>query len=198
MNYEEIIHFIEDKQISIEEKDYFYHAFAYDQNEFINMLNNGIKSPILLGKSGSGLNGNFYVSLSKKENYETQSSINKQLFYLPTFVINDKLKAVKAINCTKIKKNYPRWIRYSPLPFRESIYDDEYQKFLQVPSQDILAIEYNLKLIFEKTNRKSFINDLIILKNIIDDLNSQNFNLPIIDYHSSKEINKDKVLSLHL
>ena len=71
MNYEEIIHFIEDKQISIEEKDYFYHAFAYDQNEFINMLNNGIKSPILLGKSGSGLNGNFYVSLSKKENYET-------------------------------------------------------------------------------------------------------------------------------
>ena len=47
MNYEEIIHFIEDKQISIEEIDYFYHAFAYDQNEFINMLNNGIKSPIL-------------------------------------------------------------------------------------------------------------------------------------------------------
>ena len=41
-------------------------------------------------------------------------------------------------------------------------------------------------------------NDLLILKDIINDLNSQDLNLPIIDYHSSKEINKDKVLSLHL
>ena len=131
MNYEEMIQFIEDKDLSLPEKDYYYHAYVYNQEDFINMVNEGIKSAILLGKHGSGLNGKFYVSLSKRETSNIDHSIYNQLLYLPMFIISDEIKAVKAINCKKNTCHYPRWLRYSPLPFRESIYDDEYQKFLK-------------------------------------------------------------------
>lgn len=198
MNYEEMIQFIEDKNLLLPEKDYYYHAFVYNQNNFINMINKGIKSAILLGKHGSGLNGNFYVSLSKKETTNVDCSIYNQLLYLPMFIINDEIKTVKAVNCKKNTYHYPRWIRYSPLPFRETIYDDEYQKFLQVSSKDIVGIEYNLKFLFNRINKSNIIEDLVVLRNMINDLNSQKLDLPIIDYSSSREINKEKVLSLHL
>ena len=198
MNYEEMIQFIEDKDLSLPEKNYYYHAFVYNQNNFINMINKGIKSSILLGKHGNGLNGKFYVSLSKKETSEIEYSIYNQLLYLPMFIINDEIKTIKAINCTKNISHYPRWFQYSPLPFRESIYDDEYQKFLQVSSKDIVGIEYNLKFLFNRINKSNIIEDLVVLRNMINDLNSQNLDLPIIDYSSSREINKEKVLSLHL
>ena len=56
------------------------------------MINKGIKSPILLGKHGCRLNGNFYVSLSKRETSEIKYSIYNQLLYLPMFIINDEIK----------------------------------------------------------------------------------------------------------
>ena len=75
MNYEEMIQFIEDKDLTLPEKNYYYHAFVYIQEDFINMVNEGIKSAILLRKNGSGLNGNFYVSLSKREASEIEYSV---------------------------------------------------------------------------------------------------------------------------
>ena len=185
-------------KLLLPEKDYYYHAFVYNQNNFINMINKGIKSPILLGKHGCRLNGNFYVSLSKRETSEIEYSIYNQLLYLPMFIIIDEIKSIKAINCTKNVCHYPRWFQFSPLPFRETIYDDEYQKFLQVSSKDIVGIEYNLKFLFNRINKSNIIEYLVGLRNMINDINSQKLDLPIIDYSSSREINKEKVLSLHL
>ena len=87
----------------------------------------------------------------------------------------------------------------SPLPFRESEYDDEYQKFLKVSPKYILAIQYNIFSNCQQHNDSNYTKQqLLILREIIRDLESQKINLPIIDASTSTKINKEKVLSLKL
>ena len=140
MDYLRIIHYIEDESIKLD-SDFYYHAFDYNQDEFISMITEGIKAPILLGKPGDGNNGKFYVSLSK--NVNCSNSIYNKLSSKPMFMINNKILTVKARN-SKIYGMYPMFLMQSPLPFRDCEYDDEYQKFLKVSAKDILAIQYNI------------------------------------------------------
>ena len=185
-----IISDIED-QINDIDNNCFYHAFYYDNKEFVSMLNEGIKSPLLLSKKAAGYNGYFYVSLTKREKCEM--SIYKKLYDLPKFIINPKIRTIKT-------KNYIRYgshlinITNTFLPFRESEYDDEYQKFIIVHSKDIIGIEYNLYSNYLKYGdiRK----DLVILESIINNLIVQKRNIPIIDNSSKSIISKDKVLSI--
>lgn len=53
MDYNDIIRYIEDKPNELT-NDFYYHAFVYEQEKFIGMINNGIKSQILLGKQALG------------------------------------------------------------------------------------------------------------------------------------------------
>ena len=171
-----------------------YHAFQYKKEEFINMITEGIKSPILLGRPGNGNNGKFYVCLSKNE--ECENSIYDRLNSNPMFVINGNIKTIKSRNFIK-NGYYPISFMYSPLPFRECEYDDEYQKFLKVSSKDILAIQYNIFSNCQQYNNSNYMkHQLLILKQMIEDLESQNIDLPIIDASTSTKINKEKVLKI--
>ncbi len=197
MDYLRIIHYIEDDTIILD-SDFYYHAFEYNQKEFISMITEGIKAPILLGKRGDGNNGKFYVSLSKNTN--CLNSIYNKLSNKPMFMINNKMLTVKARNF-KIYGKYPLFLMQSPLPFRDCEYDDEYQRFLRVSSKDILAIQYNIYSNFQKYNDKN--NDyikcqLLTLKQMIEDLKSQKIYLPIVDASTSTKINTEKILSLKL
>ena len=197
MDYLRIIHYIEDESIKLD-SDFYYHAFDYNQDEFISMITEGIKAPILLGKLGDGNNGKFYVSLAR--NVNCSNSIYNKLSGKPMFMINNKILTVKARN-SKIYGMYPMFLMQSPLPFRDCEYDDEYQKFLKVSAKDILAIQYNIFSNFQKYNDKN--NDyircqLLTLKQMIEDLESQKVYLPIIDASTSTKINTGKVLSLKL
>ena len=190
----ELINYIEDTHILYDNP--YYHSFEYNKDDFINMITEGIKSPILLGKPGGGNNGKFYVSLSKHENCEY--SIYDKLNSNPMFVIDRNLKTLKTRNFIK-KGYYPISFMQSPLPFRESEYDDEYQKFLKVSPKYILAIQYNIFSNCEQHNDNSYIKQhLLILTQIIKDLESLEINLPIIDSSTSTKINKEKVLSLKI
>jgi len=195
MDYNDIIHYIEDKPIILFDNPY-YHSFQYKKEEFINMITEGIKSPILLGKSGGGNNGKFYVCLSKNERCE--NSIYDRLSSNPMFVIDGNIRTIKTRNF--LKQGYcPISFMESPLPFRESEYDDEYQKFIKVLPKHILAIQYNIFSNYKQYNNSDYTkHQLLILKQMIKDLESQKIYLPIIDASTSTKINKEKVLSLKL
>lgn len=191
MDYSNIIDWIEDESIILP-SDVYYHAFSYEQESFINMINEGIKSHILLGTNAQGMNGYFYVSLSKNEKCEF--SIYERLNHLPMFVIANKIRTIKTRNFRRYN-SYPGWMINSPLPFRGSEYDDEYQKFLKVSPSDILAIQFDMYSYLQYNDIKT---RLLILKSIINDLNSQEICLPVVDGSTFKKVNQEKVLSLKL
>lgn len=188
MNYIDMINDIEDKKCELNEDNY-YHAFFYEKDEFISMINDGIKSRLLLHKESAGYNGLFYVSLMKEK--ECEYSIYKKLYHLPMFIINSKIKAIKTNNY-KIKRHSVEMFESTPLPFRGSVYDDEYQKFLKVSEKDIIGIVYNIY--HNYINNGDIKDDLIVLRSIVEVLNEQESNLLIIDKSSNKFINKNKVL----
>ena len=196
MNYNDIICYIEDEIISYNDNSY-YHAFKYSKENFINMITEGIKAPILLGKKGYGNNGLFYVCLAKKS--ESKKSCYIQQISKPMFVINPELKTYKARNYTEQGHYFFPFSR-TFFPFRECQFDDEYHAFLIVKPNNILAIQYNLFDNFKKTNCSDEIKkrQLLILKSMIKDLDSQSIDLPIIDLSTSTKINKEKVLSLKI
>ena len=165
------------------------------------MISKGIKSRILLGKRAGintdSNNGYFYVSLSKNEPCEM--SIHHKLSGYPMFVISGNIKPLKAQNFRRYGR-YPMWCSNSPLPFRECEYDDEYQKFLQVLSKDILAIQYNIFSNYQEydNNGDYMRNQLLVLQSIIRDLDFLKIDLPVIDGSTSAKINKEKVLFLKI
>ena len=135
MNYYDVVNYLEDEPVLINH-DYYFHAFEYNHINFINMINKGVKAPILLKKYAEGNNGYFYVSLTKNNNCEL--SIYHKLSFLPMFIINDKINTIKTRNFKRFGY-YPISLTKSPLPFRESAYDDEYQKFLKVMNVNFFA-----------------------------------------------------------
>ena len=196
MNYDDVINYIED-EITLYNDNPYYHAFTYSQEAFINMITEGIKAPILLGKKGLGNNGLFYVCLAKKS--ESKKSCYNMQTSKPMFIINPKLKTYKARNYIE-QGHYLLPFNKTFLPFRECQFDDEFHTFLIIKPKDILAIQYNLFATFKKSNCTNEIKkkQLLILKSIIEDLNSQSINLPIIDPSNNRKINKEKVLSLKI
>ena len=184
----EVLSFIENVPIVLS-NNYYYHAFVYDHDAFVNMINEGIKSPIYLNRSGEGHNGLFYVSLSK--NLNCVDSIYDKLSSLPMFIINEKIWAIKAKNALSPSFSLKR----SPLPIRYSEYDDEYQKFLKVKPKDILGIQFNL---FTNVDDSNIRYSIAVLQAIISDLEHEGNNMPIIDGITSRMINKGKVMSLNL
>lgn len=192
MDYSNIISWIEDESIILD-NDFYYHAFLYQQEEFLSMINEGIKSHILLGKNVQGNNGYFYVSLSKQEKCEF--SIYNRLNHLPMFVISPKIRTIKTENFRRRSSYLSGCMVNLPFPFRQSEYDDEYQKFLKVSSRDILAIQFD---IYSYIQHSSIKNRMLILKSMVEDLNSQKICLPIVDSSTLKKINQKKVLSLKI
>lgn len=184
----EVLSFIENVPIVLS-NNYYYHAFVYDHDAFVNMINEGIKAPIYLDKSGQGNNGLFYVSLSK--NLGCKDSIYDKLNSLPMFIINEKIFTFKTKNGLPPTFSLMK----SPLPIRYSDYEDEFQKFLKVKPKDILGIQFNL---FSNVDDSNIRYSMAILQSIINDLENENSNMPIIDGVTSRMINKNKVMSLNL
>ena len=82
---------------------------------------------------------------------------------------------------------------------RVSEFDDEYQKFLKVPKKYIVGIRYNLyKILIECSTTEIIKQNLLILKQIINDLRKSGVDLPIIDLSNSTLINQEKVLRLKI
>ena len=180
-----ILDYIEDKNITIN-NDWFYHAMPFSHDNFLNALNNGILSPYLL----QGYNSSYrYVFVSRGNKSKYSAFTNHSIY--PNFIINESIDAIKADDGYIKKLMYGGFhgLRFT------SIYDDEYQVYKKINPEDIIGILFNLEKLITSYKEKSNYY-LAILYDIVVLLNELKSTIPIIDYYTKKEINKQKVLSL--
>ena len=84
MESKEILSFIEDKDVKINDNWYF-HATRTDIDVIKKILEEGIKSAYLINKKGNHFNGQYYISLYK--NTEEVEDLNLWLSECPKFII---------------------------------------------------------------------------------------------------------------
>lgn len=198
MNIEEIIRFIEDKDFEINNNWYF-HATSNDVEVIKKIFEEGIKSAHLRNANPNHFNGKYYISLYK---YNTlDDGLNQWLDKYPKFVIND----IEPLYADRKKMNLRRMFINTKLPLRTSEWDGEYQQYLMIDNSKFIALGYDLSYILKdmfcsdqiiKENLQK--EKLLLLKNIIQCMNQTNNHLPIYDFSTKREINKEKVLSLHI
>lgn len=190
MTEKEILDYIEDKTIKIN-NDWFFHATKNDIKTIEQILNEGIKCAYLRNeKSNKGYNGKYYVSVSKKTS--NPQSVYNLFEHLPIFVL-DGINSIKANNKNRIFKPFTETI----IPLRTSIKADEYHVFLKIESSKIVALGYSLyHMLFD--GYKFDVYQLQFLKELIIILEKLNKDLPIYDFSSNREINKNKVKLLNI
>lgn len=183
-----------EKDIEINDSTWFYHAFYPNEKDITDMLTDGIKAPILLGKkkSNGGNNGLFYVSVCKRLKTRPDYRHAYSMFRdSPMFII----EGINPIKCnisllSSICMN-------TPLPFRNTSYEDEYQQFLKISCTNIIGIQLKLLRLVGYDN----IEALKMARELISVITSINSDLPIYDYSLEnagliKEIDKELFLSL--
>lgn len=176
--------------------DWFFHAFAYTEDLFTNILNEGIKCrrlvPKKLKKEYSGFNGEHYISLSKME--QAQEEYSSFLFYKskPAFIISN----IKPTKCLwAFEDNFITKTRW---PIRYSGFHDEYQMYRHIPPEKIIGLRCSL-LEWTLDNYKYYLKSL---KQMILLMKEYNICLPIYDYsrvtnHTAHLLNQEAYLELY-
>lgn len=183
-----------EKDIEVNDHDWFYHAFSPEKENIIDMLTDGIKAPILLDKkkSNGGNNGLFYVSVCKRLKTRPDYRHSYSMFRdNPMFII----EGINPIKCTM--SFLSSLCMNTPLPLRNTSYEDEYQQFLKISYKNIIGIQLKLLRLVEYNN----IEALKMARELILLIESINSDLPIYDYSLEnagliKEIDKEQFLSL--
>lgn len=194
MNIEEIIEFIEDKDFQIND-DWYFHATSNNAEVVKKILEEGIKSSYLINKKSNHFNGKYYISLYKYN--PLGDGLNKWLSNCPKFVIRD----IKPLYADRKKFKLRHIFINTRIPLRTSEWDGEYQQYLLIDTSKFVALAFDLSYIFksDRTIGESFKKEnLQLLKNIILSMNQINNHLPIYDFSTKREINKEKILSLHI
>ena len=181
----EILKHIEDKDFLINEA-WFYHAMPFSRDDYANVLNNGILSPYLLANHNSSYR---YVFVSRGNNNKYSAFANYSIY--PNLIINDNIAAINKKDSFIKKLIYGG---FHGLSFT-SLYDDEYQVYKKIKPQYIIGILFNLEKLITSDKEES-IYYLNILCDIVVLLNELGITIPVIDYYTRKEINKQKVLTL--
>ena len=181
----EIIDFIEDKDIIIDDS-WYYHAVPFSRDIYINILNNGILAPYLISDNNSSYK---YIFISRANGDKNGAFCNYSIY--PNFIINNNIKAIK-FDDSFVKKII--YNGFHNLKFT-SLYKDEYQVYKTIKKEDIIGIIYNLdKLVNDYKNESNYYFN--ILYDLVSLLNELDNTMPIFDYYTGKEINRQKVLSL--
>lgn len=191
MDAEEILSFIEDKDITANDSWYF-HATRSDIDIIKKILKEGIKSAYLRNKKGNHFNGQYYISLYK--NTKEYEDLNLWLIDAPKFIIHD----ISPLYADRKKYNFRRMFINTRIPLRTSEWDGEYQQYLEMEASKIIALEYSLSHILSKSNGSNIKENLIFLRNMVLCIEQIGKDLPIYDLSSNREFNKQKILSLNL
>ncbi len=190
MDNKEILNLIEDKNIK-KNANWYIHATNNDIETIKQILNEGIKCSYLMNKKGNHFNGKYYISLYK-ENYDT--GLNRFLISRPKVIIDDEISPYYA---DREKLKFRRFFINTRIPLRTSEWDGEFQQYWKIEISRFVALEYSLAHLLtcqEKLTKE----EIQFLKDIVIYLEKQNIDLPIFDFSSSKEINKEKLLSLKI
>ncbi len=188
---EDIIIFIEDKDVEQKENWYF-HATGTDIEKIRKILNEGITSAYLRGGKGNHFNGPYYVSLFK--NYDSEDDLIFHKVNHLKFVISD----ISPFYADSAKLKFRRIFINTPIPLRTSEWDGEYQQFMRIDPSKIVALEYSLSRILLSSNNFYIKKQIEFLKALILCMKQLNKDLPIYDLSSNHEFNKQRILSLNL
>lgn len=190
MEAKEIISYIEDKDIAVDDNWYF-HATKTDINSIKNILEEGIKSSYLRNQKGNHFNGKYYISLYK--NIKEAEKLKLWLSKYPKFIISD----ISPFYASRNKFKYRQLFINTRVPFRTSEWDGEFHQYLKIEPSKIVAIEYDLSYILNNMDG-NIKENLKFLKELILCLEQLNKDLPIYDMFSNREFNKKKILSLNI
>lgn len=191
MAKEDILSFIEDKDIE-PDKNWYLHATKNDINNVRKILDEGIKSAYLRGQQGTHFNGRYYISLYK---YDSESkAIIAWLINNIKFIIHD----ISPLYADRSKYKLRKFLANTRIPLRTSEWDGEYQQYLKIEPFKIIALEYSLSYILANSSDDVTKEKIEFLKAIILCMQEKNRDLPIYDLSLNRELNKQKILSLHL
>ena len=187
---------LEDKDIKYINKQWFYQASKYNYEKYKSILSDGILCNYLLMNKSYKYNGPYYISIIRDLGSEFKySSYLQYLESVPMLILNENIDALPTLKETILGK----LLINTKSTHRISEFDDEYQVPFKIETKDIIGIEFY----FEKILKNSMQNDKVItpffeLKSLVNLMNELNIDLPIFDYSTYKEINKDKVLKLQI
>ena len=85
----EIINFIEDKDIIIDDS-WYYHAVPFSRDIYINILSNGLSAPYWIKDNNSSYK---YIFLAHASANKNNAFCNYSIY--PSFIINNNIKAIK-------------------------------------------------------------------------------------------------------
>ncbi len=186
-----ILNFVEDKNVTIN-KNWYLHATKNDIEIIKKILEEGIKSAYLRNQKGNGFNGQYYISLYKNTN--EPYGLNAYLCNNPKFIIDD----ISPFYANKKKYNFRHIFKNTRVPLRTSHWNGEFQQYLKIEPNKIVALEYSLSHILSNLDSSNIKEKLLFLKNMVLCMEQVNRNLPIYDLSSNREINKEKILTLSL
>lgn len=189
METNEILNLIEDKEIQID-TSWYIHATQSNMENVKQILSEGIKCSFLLNRKGNHFNGKYYISLYKEN---SSQGLNMFLIDKPKFIV----KGISPCYADMDKLKFRRMFINTRIPLRTSEWDGEFQEYLKIETSKFVALEYSLAYLLTKSEKLPK-ETLKFLRNIVIYLKKENIKLPIYDFSSSKEINKEKVLSLKI
>ena len=195
MTHEELferIKYVEDKDMNIN-PNWYYHAVSFSKEVYKDILTRGIRATVLREDDKAGkTNGKYYVCLAKNLN-KGEGSLFDCVMVTSNFVIDESIKTFNMSNL-RVFEIFEDTI----LPFRYCDGDpEERQVFLRVPPKKIVALQYSIsKWANDDRYDKEYKYEWGRIKNLVNVLEELNKDLPLFDYNSGKEINKEKVLKL--
>lgn len=202
----QVVDYIEDRDIDIN-PNWFYHTnMHFDNENFQNMLLYGIKSPIYLNKTGFR-NGLWYISISKNLKAYSNTEDSAYNYFVKrgvTFILDETLPIIKTKRPNFLNELIGRLFWNTKVPYRVGNYIDEYQVLKKIDPKYYVGLEYYIRhQIAERienynkiTYSESPLDLFSTLKQLCLILDKLEIDLPLYDFSSLKEINKEKVKSL--
>lgn len=192
---DELLNFIEDKDILLCD-DWYFHTTSSDVDIVEKILNEGIKSAYLRRENGNHFNGKYYISLFK--NVEEADSLKLYCRDRPKFIVQGINPYSTICYSDSIKYRIGKMLVNTKLSLRISEWPGEYQEYLWIDPDKIVAIEYSLFDISSNSNEINVLDKLRFLRELVLLIEQIDRDLPIYDLSSKKEINKEKVKLLKL
>ena len=189
MEKNKILNLVEDKEIQ-KDTSWYIHATQSNIEIVKQILAEGIKCSFLMNRKSNHFNGKYYISLYKENSGQ---GLNMFLIDRPKFIV----KGISPYYADRDKLKFRRMFIDTRIPLRTSEWDGEFQEYLKIETSKFVALEYSLAYLLTKSEtlpeeKLKFLRDIVIY------LKEKNIKLPIYDFSSSKEINKEKVLSLKI
>lgn len=166
---------------------WYYHDYVDDLEVLANILDKGILCKKELGikkNTTDSYNGLHYVSITKYSS--DKDSIFQLINSRPLIVIGSQVKAIKTtpLNQSSLITSY---LVNTPLPFRQSPYNDEWQVYKRIPPKYFNGIYLDFQKYIKNNSQDKLLSNLCVIVGYLDHFK---LDIPIIDGSDETMIDK--------